>query len=411
MSNEETLNQTTTSAADARRQELNQTFDELKDAFKTEKTIEVEIIEKVKGGFKTKFKDVNIFLPDKLYFTQKELDENEADSLKGSKLKVKVIEFTEDEFGRIVRVSHRKVMLEEQWQGLSEGLQVEGTVKTILNQGLILDVNGIEAFVPASKISRQRIDDLNTVAKQGDVFKGTILTIEKERNRMIVGLENISNANYEDFFDKHNVGDKIKGKIRNIIRGGIFVELAPNVDGYLSPTEISWTRREIDLQKMFEIGQELETEIIEIDKQNSKINLSFKRVQPNNWAEVAEKYQVGYTYSVTVEYIQTNNSGATVSLNDEIDGFIPKNRMLALYTGNKPNFKAKDVLQVKLIEKNAEKFSLLFESIIKPENPYSNENYDRPRGGNRTEEAKSNSVSSFTFADLLSDASKKILSK
>jgi len=424
MSDEKTLNQITTSAAEARRQELNKTFEELKDALKTQKTIEVDVIEKIKGGFKTQYKELNIFLPASLYSTKKELDENEINALIGTKLKVKVVDFVEDELIRTPRISHRKYLEEERWNGIDVGSTVEGKVKLILKHALILDANGLDAFVPISKISKQRIDDINLFAKVGDVFKGKVLEIEKEKMRMKVGLENVENPSYKDFFDKYNIGDKITGKVRNIISGGVFIEIAPNVDGFVKASEVSWTRREVDLKSMFEIGKEIEAEIIELDRENSKIGLSYKRLLPNNWQEIADKYQVGHTYSVVVEMIPPNGRGAVVSLNDEIDGFIPTQRMQALYTGNKPNFKAKDVLQVKLLDKDAEKFSLLFESILKPENPYSNENNDRNSRNNGSNDrrrnnknyngfeiANSNTVGNFSFADLLSDASKKNLLK
>ena len=416
MSNEETLTQTTTNAADIRRQKLNQTFDELKDAFKEGKNIEVEVIEEIKGGFKTQYKELNIFLPISLYSSKRKLTQDEISAIIGSKLKVKVIEFVEDELTRVVKVSHRSVIEEEQWKGIAVGSTVEGKVKSIVKHGLVLDVNGIDAFAHISNLSKQRINDINSFAKLDDVFKCEVLTIEKENRRMTLSLKNLPNVHYENFFDKCKIGDKVTGKVRSVIGAGVFFEISPNVTGFLKVSEVSWTRREVDLATMFAIGKEFETEIIELNREDSKIGLSYKRLQPDNWQEVTEKYEVGHIYSAMVELIPPNGSGAVVSLNNEIDGFLPKQRMVALYNGNKPTFKKHDELQVKLIEKDAEKHLLLFESTVKPENPYlslnedSNENYkQRDKTHVATATSKPTTINNYSLGDLLSDSSKKNL--
>ena len=416
MSNNETLTQVTTNAADARRQELNQAFDELKNAFKKEKNIEVEVSEEVKGGFKTQYKGISIFMPTSAYSTKRNLTDEEVKSVIGSKLQVKIIDFVEDEFARTVKINHRKVVEEAQWDGIAIGSTVKGKVKSILKHGLVLDVNGLYAFVHISNLPK--ITDINSFTKLDEILKGEVLTIEKENRRMTLSLRNQPNEHYESFFEKHKIGDKITGKIRSVIAGsGVVLEIAPNVTGFIKMSEVSWMKREVDLAAIFEADKEIETEIIEIDREKAKIGLSYKRVQPDNWQEITEKYQVGHPYSVVVEFIPPNSSGAVVSLNNEIDGFLPKQRMKALYNGDKPNFKKQDALQVKLIEKNAERHLLLFESTIKPENPYSNEN-DRNQSGDYKQRDKTNvatvtskptTINNYSLGDLLSESSRKNL--
>lgn len=401
-------------AAEARRQMLSQVFDELKNAHKTGETIEVEVTSLVKGGFKTLYKELPIFLPTKSYSSKRNISDDELNAVVGTTLKVKVIDFTEDEFAKVAKISHKHVIEEEMWKGISEGSTVEGKVKSILEHGLIVDINGIDAFAHISQLSRQRINDIHSFAKVGDVLKANVLTIEKERSRLTLTLKNLANPNWEDFFETTKVGDKVKGKIKSIKRFGAFVEIAPNVVGFLKSNEISWTMRDVDINNLFSVGQEIETEIYEIDKAKEQINLSYRRLQPNNWKEIADKYEKNLEYSAVVKFIPPNDSGAVVSLNNEIDGFMPAQKMKALYTGKKPNFKAGDVVQVKIMEKDYEKYSLLFESAIKPENPFvsaEGNDFSNNRNKNAVATAETKGTNNYTFADLLSESSKKNLLK
>jgi ribosomal protein S1 len=246
------------------------------------------------------------------------------------------------------------------------------------------------------------------------VLKANVLTIEKERSRLTLTLKNLANPNWEDFFETTKIGDKVKGKIKSIKRFGAFVEIAPNVVGFLKSNEISWTMRDVDINNLFSVGQEIETEIHEIDKAKEQINLSYRRLQPNNWKEIADKYEKNLEYSAVVKFIPPNDSGAVVSLNNEIDGFMPAQKMKALYTGKKPNFKAGDVVQVKIMEKDYEKYSLLFESAIKPENPFvsaEGNDFSNNRNRNAVATAETKGTNNYTFADLLSESSKNNLLK
>ncbi|MDR0927688.1 MAG: S1 RNA-binding domain-containing protein [Ignavibacteria bacterium] len=403
-----------TSAADEKRQKLTQAYDELKTAFNAGTPIEIEIVEKTKGGFKTTFNDVPIFLPFAQYGTKKSVTDEEADAVIGQKLKVKIIEFTEDEFGKVLKISHRVLEEEEKWKYIVVGATVEATVTFIHSFGLAVDINGVDGFIHISQLSRNRVNDINDFAQKGDVLKAEIIGVDADKHRVQLSLKNAANVQFETFFTQHNVGERITGKIARITTNGLFVEIAPNVDGYLRMSEVSWTRRNVDLKALFEEGKEIETEIIELDKENSKIGLSYRKLQPDDWSEVADKYQMGVTYSAVIEFIPPNNKGVEISLDNQIDGFIPRMKMQALYNGNKPTFKRQDIIQVKLFNRDDERHSLVFESAIKPDNPnISDVDWDAKSstGGARGNISKPDKVKNFTLADLLSSNSKNALIK
>jgi ribosomal protein S1 len=127
--------------------------------------------------------------------------------------------------------------------------------------------------------------------------------------------------------------------------------------------------------------------------------------------EIANKYQKSFTYSAVVEYIPPNGRGAEVTINNEIDAFMPKPRAAALYNGNKPTFKAKDVIQIKIFSIDEEQHSLLVESALRQETPYSFEDRDKKQSTTSKSTPPKEKVRNFTFADLLSESSKNALNK
>ena len=126
--------------------------------------------------------------------------------------------------------------------------------------------------------------------------------------------------------------------------------------------------------------------------------------------EVAAKYQKGLTYSATVEYIPPNGRGADVTINNELDAFMPKQRAAALYNGNKPTFKVKDVIQIKIFIMDSEQHSILVESALRQETNYNINERDTSFSSQKISNS-SEKVRNFTFADLLSASSKKALNK
>jgi ribosomal protein S1 len=402
------MSDTSTNAADIKRQKIQQTYETIKNAFKNDATIELDIIERVKGGFRTTFNEVPIFLPTQNYYNGGSLSEEDANALVGTKVKVKIMDITEDEFGKVIRVSNRKYVEDEKWNPLVAGSKVQGAVKSIHENWLIMDVNGVDGFVHISQLSRQRVNNIDDFVKVGDVLTGEILIADKDAHRLSLSLRNTTSVHWDDYFASHKVGDIVKGKATRIVENaGVAFELATNVEGFMRMSEASYLRRNVDLNSMFTTGEEYELEIILVDVDKSNINLSYKRAHTDNWSEVADKYEVGATYTAVVSFIPPNGRGADLIVNDEIDGFIPKQRMLALYTENKPNFKRGDTMQVKLMSKDAERHSLMFESTLKQENPY--DDWGARMVANREQVTKPDVIHNMTLGDLLSQSSKKSL--
>lgn len=417
---EETLTNAASEAAEEKRKRLAETFDELKDALNTGKDIEVVPVEVIRSGFKVMYKDVPATLPFRSYSANRGLTEEEASAVLNKPLLVRVEEVVDEGIKR-VRVSHRKSVEAELWKSLSEGQQVTGKVRNIIPNGLFLDINGLDAFVHISNLSDERVDDIKSFINVGDELTGKITELDSKRNRISVSCRTSegrkrSEPNWAEFYATHNVGDKVTGVVRNIISNGVFVEFEKGIDGFIRMGEVSWLRRDADLQAIFHIGKEVETEIVEIDTNKNRISLSYRKLIPDNWLENADKYEVGQKYTAQVIAIPTNDKGCVLLLDNTIEGFMPKQRMTALYDGKKPKFKRGDDLEVILLDKSEERHSLLFESAIKPENPFESSNRperERKERGFTPKQAKPavNTVSNLSFASLLSDSSKDAIKK
>lgn len=393
-------------AGEEKRKQLNQIFDELKEKYEKNESIEVEITSLTKGGFKVDYKDLTLFLPFRLFSKNRNLSEEELSKEIGKTIKVAIIDFVEDEFVRDVRISRVKVINDELWKDIEVGKTVSGKVKAIIPQGIIFDLGGLEGFAHISKLSKNRVENIEDFAEIGETFNATIISADQEKNRISLSLRDYMHPRFASILDSLVVGEKIKGKVVNIIPNGTFVEIAKGLSGFIKNSELSWLKRSVKPEELFTIGQEIETEILGVNKEEAKINLSYRRAVENNWAEIANKYSENIEYVGVVTSVKQN--GVTVLLNEEIEGFMPKGRMRALMNGNKITVKERDIVNVKIVEKDAEKHSMIFESAIVP---VVREEISQNDEAVKAYIAKNKRNSAYSLGELLSEESKENLMK
>ena len=169
------------SAGEEKRKQLNQIFDELKEKYEKNESIEVEITSLTKGGFKVDYKDLTLFLPFRLFSKNRNLSEEELSKEIGKTIKVAIIDFVEDEFGRDVRISRVKVINDELWKDIEVGKTVSGKVKAIIPQGIIFDLGGLEGFAHISKLSKNRVENIEDFAEIGETFNATIISADQKK--------------------------------------------------------------------------------------------------------------------------------------------------------------------------------------------------------------------------------------
>jgi small subunit ribosomal protein S1 len=212
------------------------------------------------------------------------------------------------------------------WEELDPAIQVgsrvKGSVSSIADYGLFVEVQpGVEGLVHISEVSwTDRITDLHKHFKVSDIVEALVVSLDKENRRMSLSIKQLEKNPWDAISEQYQIGQKISGKVSNVTEFGIFVQLAPGVDGLVHISDFSWTEHIEHPADRFKKGDEVEAVIIGINKQNKKISLGIKQLTPNPWEEIEKKYPVGSIIEGEVSKI--TNFGAFVKLPTGIEGLV-----------------------------------------------------------------------------------------
>jgi small subunit ribosomal protein S1 len=233
------------------------------------------------------------------------------------------IEKIEDEDGN---VALSKVKADEilAWNKLNSALKNDDTVKVVVDKvvkgGLICNIGGIQAFMPASQVSVKYVDDLSGFV--GKVLNTKIIELDKRRNRVVISRREVEQIEIEnkknDILNSIEPGQKVKGKVDRITKFGAFVDLG-GIDGLIHISELSWERVK-DPHDVVSVGDELEVYVLNVDREKSKISLSLKDVDDDPWNKVEEKYKIGD--NIRGKIVKFINIGAFVEIEAGIEGFV-----------------------------------------------------------------------------------------
>jgi small subunit ribosomal protein S1 len=193
-------------------------------------------------------------------------------------------------------------------------------VKNITDFGAFVDLGGIDGLLHVTDISWKRINHPSEVLKVGDKLEVLVLEVDKEKNRISLGLKQTKPNPWDSVIEKYLVGTKLKGKVTNLTDYGAFVELEEGVEGLVHISEMSWTKKITRPAEVLKVGEEIEVTVLAVDRENEKISLRMKDSQDNPWLEAEKKYPVGTKIKGTINTI--TNYGAFVTLEEGIDGLI-----------------------------------------------------------------------------------------
>jgi small subunit ribosomal protein S1 len=249
--------------------------DLLENAFRNGIPVEGSVEKEIKGGFEVKIGDSRAFCP----FSQMGGRRAEgAESPVGKRLTFKIIEFGEK--GRKILVSNRAILeierqqrLEELKQSLREGMTVKGTVKSLQSFGAFVDVQGFQALLPVSEISRERIQDIGTVLSEGQEIEASILKIDWKAERMSLSLKALLSDPWQTAKDRYPKESKHKGKVVRVAAFGAFVSLEPGLDGLLHESELRGDGTYGGNKKALKVGDELTVVIKDVDAAGRRISL------------------------------------------------------------------------------------------------------------------------------------------
>ncbi len=228
--------------------------------------------------------------------------------------------------GNIV-VSRRAILEEtraEQRSGLieslAEGQVTEGIVKNITDYGAFVDLGGIDGLLHVTDLSYKRVNHPNEMINIGDTLKVQIIKINKETQRISLGMKQLESDPWESAAEKYTVGSKLNGSVTNITEYGAFVELEAGIEGLVHVSEMSWTKKNIHPGKIVSTSQEVEVLVLEVDTEKRRISLGLKQAQSNPWTDFADNHPVGST--VEGEVKNSTEFGLFIGLEGDVDGMV-----------------------------------------------------------------------------------------
>ena len=298
------------------------TWKMLEEALETGEFVTGKIHNRVKGGFAVEVDVVKAFLPGSLVDVR---PVKEAPDIENTVQEFKVIKL---DYKRNNVVLSRKAVLEknnsevkvELLKNLEEGLIVKGTVKNITDYGAFIDLGGLDGLLHITDISWSRVTNPNEHLNIGEEIDVKVLSFDKEKLRVSLGLKQIHNDPWENVESKYSVGGIYEADVSNITDYGCFAELEKGVEGLIHLSELDWTSKNIHPSKVVEMEEKIKVMILEIDHDKRRISLGLKQTKPNPWTEFANKYGIGDKVEGSIKSI--TDFGIFVGLEGDIDGLI-----------------------------------------------------------------------------------------
>ena len=228
--------------------------------------------------------------------------------------------------GNIV-LSRRALLEEKRLHSRSETLQqleenslISGIVKNITEYGIFVDLGGIDGLLHITDMSWGRVNHPSEMFSIGDKLEVMVLKFDKEKERVSLGLKQITPDPWVNVDEKYPVNKHIKGKIVSITDYGVFVELEKGIEGLVHISEMSWSRHIKHPSKIVSIRDEVNAVVLTLDKEKKRISLGMKQMEPNPWEEIEGKYPVGAEVTGTIRNL--TDFGAFIELENGVDGLI-----------------------------------------------------------------------------------------
>jgi len=298
------------------------TWKKLEDALETGEFVEGKVLTRVKGGFSVEVDVVRAFLPGSLVDIR---PVKEAPELENTVQEFKVIKL---DYKRNNVVLSRKAVLEkinsaekvELLKNLDEGQIVKGIVKNLTDYGAFVDLGGLDGLLHITDISWSRVTNPSEVLSLGQEIDVKILSFDKEKLRVSLGLKQIQNDPWETIEGKYSVGGIYEAKVSNLTDYGCFAELEQGVEGLIHLSELDWTNKNIHPSKVVDLEAKIKVMVLEIDHEKRRISLGLKQTKPNPWTEFANRYGLGDSVDGNIKSV--TDFGIFVGLEGDIDGLI-----------------------------------------------------------------------------------------
>jgi small subunit ribosomal protein S1 len=301
---------------------MHDAWDRVNTALKTGEVITGYVKCRTKGGLIADVFGIEAFLPGSQIDVKPIRD---YDVYVGKNMEFKVVKINQ-EFRNVV-VSHKALIeaeLEEQKKqiisGLEKGQVLEGTVKNITSYGVFIDLGGVDGLIHITDLSWGRVNHPEEIVELDQKLNVVILDFDDDKKRIALGLKQLQPHPWDALDENLNVGDKVKGKVVVLADYGAFVEIAPGVEGLIHVSEMSWSQHLRTAQDFLSIGDEVETVILTLDREERKMSLGIKQLMPDPWEEIEGRYPVDSKHNAKVRNF--TNFGVFVELEEGVDGLI-----------------------------------------------------------------------------------------
>jgi small subunit ribosomal protein S1 len=336
-------------------------WEDIKNSYDEDGTVEGVILNRVKGGFSVDI-GVQAFLPG----SQADLRPiRNLDEMVGKTFTFKILKYNRK---RSNIVLSRRVILEEEREAsraetlakIHEDKVMEGAVKNITEYGIFVDLGGVDGLLHITDISWGRVKHPSELFSVGDQITIKVLSLDIERERVSLGMKQLTEDPWTTANEKYPLGSRINGKVVSLTDYGAFVELEEGVEGLIHVSEMSWTRKVRHPSKVVSVGDIVEAVVLDIKTESRRISLGMKQVVPNPWDVISEKYPVGTTIEGKIKNI--TDFGLFIGIGEGIDGLVHISDISWTKRIKHPSelFKKGEVIQAIVIdiEKDQERFSL-----------------------------------------------------
>lgn len=296
-------------------------WEEIDCAFQEQKPLRGRVVDRIKGGLIVDI-GVRAFLPGSHADSR---PHSNLDALKGQEISCKVIKLNRKRNNVVVS---RKLALEEErdrrkaeiLEQLVEGAELVGRVKNLTDYGVFVDLGGMDGLLHITDLSWGRVSHASEVVEAGQEIKVKVLKYDREKERVSLGLKQLTPDPWEQVPSAYRVGDRVTGRVVSVTDYGAFVELGPGVEGLIHISEMTWSKRLRHPSKIVHLGERVEVAVLEVDAARRRISLSLKQSLPDPWANLGDKYAVGSV--VTGRIRNLTSFGAFVELEEGVDGLI-----------------------------------------------------------------------------------------
>lgn len=297
-------------------------WEKIREAYENDEPVQGTLQKKIKGGVVVDLMGVDAFLPGSQIALRRVPN---IDELLGRSYQFKIIKLNKRRRNIVVS---RRVILEaeraEKREHLMKELEVgqvrKGIVKNITDFGAFIDLGGVDGLLHITDMSWGRVSHPSERVDLGQEVEVKVLDIDWQRERISLGLKQLTPYPWEDVEAKYPVGARVQGKVVSITNYGAFVELEPGIEGLVHISEMSWTRNVRHPSKVVSIGETIEAVVLKVDPADEKISLGMKQTEQDPWMMLPMKYPVGTR--VTGKIRNLTSFGAFVEIEPGIDGLI-----------------------------------------------------------------------------------------